>query len=286
MTTIIKAATEAEFLSLVPHLVGYTPTRSLVLIPFAAGRTLGAFRLDLPGEAEAGGLDRVAATATGMVCRLPDADGVAIVLYSDDAICDGALPGEELAGALLRRLDACGLESLGALCVTPAAWGSYLDPECPPQGRPLELLTAPAEAAAMPVADGDQSAGAELPEPAPAELADVVDAHAALVTALGAVCDGPSPGRSRPRRRGAGRPDVGADRAGAARVHPQALDALCRLDDLPELALPVRREPVDRREQLRCLRAALPLGRSGRNVRLRRRRLRDAMQRIPYEARL
>ena len=71
--------------------------------------------------------------------------------------------------------------------------------------------------------------------PAPAELADVVDAHAALVTALGAVCDGPSPGRSRPRRRGAGRPDVGADRAGAARVHPQALDALCRLDDLPAL---------------------------------------------------
>ncbi len=35
MTTIVKAANAAQFLSLVPKMLGYRPARSLVLIPFA-----------------------------------------------------------------------------------------------------------------------------------------------------------------------------------------------------------------------------------------------------------
>ena len=75
MTTIVKAASAAQFLALVPRMLGYRPTRSLVLIPFAGSRSLGAMRIDLPADAES--VDAAAATVLGMVCRLPEADAVA-----------------------------------------------------------------------------------------------------------------------------------------------------------------------------------------------------------------
>ncbi|WP_314854580.1 DUF4192 family protein, partial [uncultured Microbacterium sp.] len=50
MSLTVKAADAAQFLSLVPRLLGFTPTQSLVLVPMARGRSLGAMRLDLPHE--------------------------------------------------------------------------------------------------------------------------------------------------------------------------------------------------------------------------------------------
>ena len=50
-TTIVKAADAAQFLSFVPRMLGYHPTRSLVVIPFHGSRTLGAMRIDLPDPA-------------------------------------------------------------------------------------------------------------------------------------------------------------------------------------------------------------------------------------------
>ena len=41
---VIKATSAADFLGLVPALIGYTPTRSIVAIPFAGSRTVGAHR--------------------------------------------------------------------------------------------------------------------------------------------------------------------------------------------------------------------------------------------------
>ena len=58
MTTIVKAANAAQFLSLVPKMLGYRPTRSLVLIPFAGSRSIGAMRFDLPTAAESEEIDR------------------------------------------------------------------------------------------------------------------------------------------------------------------------------------------------------------------------------------
>ena len=46
--TVVKAADAAQFLSIVPRMLGYHPTRSLVVIPFHGGRSLGAMRFDLP----------------------------------------------------------------------------------------------------------------------------------------------------------------------------------------------------------------------------------------------
>ncbi|MBU4466243.1 MAG: DUF4192 domain-containing protein, partial [Actinobacteria bacterium] len=137
MTTIIKAANAAQFLALVPHLVGFTPTRSLALIPFAGSRTLGAMRFDLPETSDSDEIARIASTCIGMVCRIPGADGVAAVIYTDAAyLTPGeSTTGDGLARALLQRADSCGLRVTDALCVAADAWGSYLDSECPTGGR-------------------------------------------------------------------------------------------------------------------------------------------------------
>ncbi|MBN9187980.1 MAG: DUF4192 family protein [Microbacterium sp.] len=86
MSTVIKAAGPARFLSLVPHLLGFHPTRSLVLVPFSGRRSVGAMRFDLPSAAGADDVERIASTCIGMVCRLPDANAVALVVYTDHSL--------------------------------------------------------------------------------------------------------------------------------------------------------------------------------------------------------
>ena len=73
MSVTVKAADAAQFLSLVPRLLGFTPTRSLVLVPMARGRSLGAMRLDLPPDDL---VDTLASRAIGMICRIADAEAV------------------------------------------------------------------------------------------------------------------------------------------------------------------------------------------------------------------
>ena len=164
MTTIVKAANAAQFLSLIPKMLGYRPTRSVVLIPFAGARSIGAMRFDLPDEAESEEIDRIAATLIGMVCRLPDADAVAAVAYTDERFDDDGMPHRDLIEALEKRADACGVRVTDALCVAADAWGSHLDPACPRSGRPLdELGEEPRGAEHLTVAEGDQAAGSELP---------------------------------------------------------------------------------------------------------------------------
>jgi len=226
MTTIIKAASAAQFLGLVPHLLGFRPTRSMVLVPFAGPRSLGAMRIDLEPqstddsemptvlvEPPADTVDRLAATAIGMVCRIPAADAVAVVVYTDEAIAGEALPREQLARAVARRADACGIELRDALCVAAGGWASFLDPERPPGGRPLDELRSDEHAERLlPVGPGDQHTAAALPPVDPARLADVTTAVEALTGA------------------------VGTDAATVeSRIDPRALDSLEQLDDIPQL---------------------------------------------------
>ncbi|MFT4305777.1 MAG: DUF4192 family protein, partial [Microbacterium sp.] len=96
MTTIVKAADAAQFLSLVPAMFGFTPTRSVVIVPFAGGRSIGGMRVDIPPDDH---LDSVAATLIGMVCRVEDADAYAVAVF-DDAPAGAALPHAGLAAAL------------------------------------------------------------------------------------------------------------------------------------------------------------------------------------------
>lgn len=171
MTTVIRAAGAADFLALVPRLLGFVPEHSLVLIPFARGRTLGAMRLDLPDAAGAAELDAFASTSVGLTCKVSHTDAVAAVVFTDREIGpDGAMPYDALIRAVLLRADLCGLGVPEALCLSPGGWGSYLAPRVPAGGRPRAEIPFDHEALAdLPCAPGDQSSGAQLPS---ADLAE------------------------------------------------------------------------------------------------------------------
>lgn len=259
-TTIVKAADAAQFLTFVPRMLGYNPTRSLVVIPFHGSRTLGAMRIDLPDPA-ATSADAVASTVIGMVCRLAEADGLAAVAYTGASFAEhDGMPHRELAEALAGRADECGLRVVDALCVAADAWGSYLDPSCPDAGRALaDLAEMAPELAELPAPVGDQASGADLPAVDLTERELVGRALDSLGAAVAVLCGpdgadgadggrqgGPfAPGDTGPEEMepdddapggGAGRAEAGSLVAGAgARIDPLALEAVCLLDDLPEL---------------------------------------------------
>jgi hypothetical protein len=238
MNTIVKAANAAQFLSLVPKMLGYRPARSLVLIPFAGARSIGAMRFDLPTAAESDEIDRIAATLIGMVCRLPDADAVAAVIYTDESFGTDGMPHGEFVDALEGRAHACGIRVTDALCVAADAWGSHFDPTLPDEGRALEELgDEPGGAEHLAIAEGDQATGAELPRVDLAESERTARALAALEAAVRLLC---GPDATRGRADGsAGRvakaAASGDESADDRRVDPQALAAVCTLDDLPTL---------------------------------------------------
>ncbi|MDJ1113850.1 DUF4192 family protein [Microbacterium dauci] len=204
MSMIVRAADAAHLLSLVPHLLGYTPTQSLVVIPMARGRSLGAMRVDLPPDDV--DLDPVASSVMGMVCRIPQADAVVVVVYTVASTRQG-LPEADLVEALRRSADACGLAVTDALTVAGDGWGSHLSAD---GVRPMSELDE-----RMP--PGDQATGADLPAASPALVAGVAAATASVEAALTVLCGIPSVGDS------------------AARIDPAALEAACALDDLPAL---------------------------------------------------
>lgn len=222
--TVVKAADAAQFLSVVPRMLGYHPTRSLVVIPFHGGSSLGAMRFDLP-EGDGESLDRTAATVTGMACRLPEADAIAAIAYTDARFHDdGRMPHLELFAALERRADACGLRVTDLLCVAADGWGSFLDEDRPAAGRPLDELTwvGPDD---VPAPDGDQATGAELPACSAEERAQVAKAMTALGEAVSVLC-GPDadsgtaggsgrsvrrPRRTAPRRKASSRASAAPD---------------------------------------------------------------------------
>ncbi|GGH45118.1 hypothetical protein GCM10010921_20280 [Microbacterium album] len=165
---MISCEDSARFLSLVPHVTRCTPRDSLVLVPFADRRTVGAMRVDLPGplHAEHPGYAEFAATVVGNVCQVTVANRVAVVVYTDDPYRDatGRIARAALVDSVLRRLEGCDLEIVEALCVAADGWGSYLEPDGPYAGHPLDRIR-PED---IPVGDGepplgDQAAGSELP---------------------------------------------------------------------------------------------------------------------------
>lgn len=221
MTTIIPARSAQKFLSVLPHVCGYVPRLSLVVVPIVDGRTAGVARLDLPQDEEAWG--EVAATALGIVCRLPDAGRFAAVVYTDDPFVDrdGAIAFEGFMGYLRERADHCGVEVVDALCVAADGWGSYLDDPSPEHGRPLDEIAfegaLPEGVEPTPVR-ADQGDGAELPACDLAEKERLGRALAEIDRACAALGS-----------------DGDGDESGIAGIHPRALATACLLGQIPEV---------------------------------------------------
>jgi len=164
---IVRAAGAADFLSMVPHLVGCHPRDSVVLVPFGGSRSQGGMRIDLPPEGlSPDECSELAAAVLGSFARLPLADRVAVVVYTDDAFRgpEGRIARAGFVDALLRCIDAAEYGLVDALCVASDGWGSYIEPDAPYAARPLDDIAA--ERVAWPGSGeplADQHAGAELP---------------------------------------------------------------------------------------------------------------------------
>lgn len=219
--TTVKVADAAQFLSLVPLLLGYLPTHSVVIVPMSRGKSLGAMRVDLPPD---DAIDTAASTVIGMACRIAQIDGIVSVIYTDAAI-NGDLPHRALTDSLALRADACGLTIVDALAVGANGWGSYLDRDLPDTGRFLAEIGMVARTADH--ATSDQTAGAYLPRCPRGTRSAVSLALHSLDAALEVICGIP------------------ADSHKAARIDPAALHAACQLDDLPELFEAALRWDVD-----------------------------------------
>lgn len=121
--------------SALPHLLGFAPESSAVLIWLAAGRIVVTQRVDLPD----GATDlRTWAQAVVTHVGVARSDAVAIVLVLDQA---APTPLDELF-PLLRELAASrGIEVLDALTLRADRWRSLLCRDaqcCPPEGRPID----------------------------------------------------------------------------------------------------------------------------------------------------
>jgi hypothetical protein len=141
MTTIVKAHNAADFLALVPYLLGFHPHDSIVLVAFSGNRTRGALRFDLPKTDAALACKRIATTMIGMLCKLPEVDALVPVVFTDDRFAD-PVPYRPFIEVLLRRAKLAGFLVRDALCVASDGWGDYLDDDTPPTGHPLDEISA------------------------------------------------------------------------------------------------------------------------------------------------
>ncbi|MGV9195329.1 DUF4192 family protein [Microbacterium sp. MC2] len=176
MSTIVPVADAAQFLSVVPRLLGFTPTRSVVVVPLRDGRSVGALRVDLPP----GDPGPLVSTTIGMLCRLDGVDAFVTVVYTDEPVVDG-LPRGDLAAALGRAAAASGLRLVDVLVVAADGWGSHVDAGAPPVRSLDELMLTG-------TARGDQSTGAELPAYGEEERAEVDAALRSLRASVELLC--------------------------------------------------------------------------------------------------
>lgn len=163
MSSIVRAHSPSEFLALVPHLLGCTPRRSLAIVTFTAGRSLGALRVDLPDTDSGSDIDSVASTVIGMACKVSRTDAIAVIVYTDRGLRDAIdLPHRHLVEALVARADICGLRIIDAQVVGPDAWNGYLS-DAADGPRPLDEITPDPDLPPLPDVEGDQFAAAALP---------------------------------------------------------------------------------------------------------------------------
>lgn len=147
-TTVHKVNQPSDFLAAVPALLGYQPSESVVVVPFAGTRTVGAMRFDLPSVENA---THLAAVAAGLVCKIKSATGLAVVAYGERT------QAEAIGKAISQTAEECGLSVVELFSVTGSGWCLIGDDEMSPMPEIPEHL------AAM-TAESDQHTGANLPE--------------------------------------------------------------------------------------------------------------------------
>jgi hypothetical protein len=138
----VRVSTPAGVLATIPHLLGFTPRDSLVVLGHTreAGRVQAVLRYDLPDPPSAGLAAQIAGHAAAALARQPVTGAVAI----------GYGPGHlvtPLADAVRDAIPAAGLRLRDVLRVEDGRFWSYLcqNPACcPPGGVAFDATTHPA----------------------------------------------------------------------------------------------------------------------------------------------
>lgn len=166
----LRVDSDADFLALVPALVGMPITSSLVLVAFRGRVTGEAIRMDLPADRSRRGLRAVADSCVWLASRCPGADGVTTVVWTDATFeGESGIPWHELARELAVRMRRAGFRVVSQLCVAGDGWGRY-DARGDRGPWPLAEIAGsdapgrlPERARPVP----DPGASAALPEPEP-----------------------------------------------------------------------------------------------------------------------
>lgn len=134
----------SEIIQMVPFLLGFEPSQSLVLVGLAPPRHRVKVTARVDIDVPVGELDSWFAAA-----RESEADSFVIAIYDDESIDQGlwdptepnaALPRRAIADALEAEGLRHGMDLLDALLVSDGRWWSYIcasDQCCPPEGTPL-----------------------------------------------------------------------------------------------------------------------------------------------------
>jgi Domain of unknown function (DUF4192) len=160
----LRISSPAGLLAVVPHLLGFTPENSLVVLGVAppAGRVRFALRYDLPDPPDAATAAAIAAHAAGILARYHLTTAVVagygagpLVTPAADAVRDMASRG--------------GVALLDVLRVQDGRFWSYLCGEpscCPAEGMPFDAAGHPASAvladAGLPVLPGRDALAATI----------------------------------------------------------------------------------------------------------------------------
>jgi len=139
---ILTAASAPDFLAMVPTLVGGSVERSVVFVPFSGKRTFPtACRVDLPPRERRADVRTVVHGALGVLSRIPNADRVDVVVYTDRSFAgERGIPHLELGRAAAEGLRRAGFHVGLAACVAADGWGDYLDRTHREAGYPLEEI--------------------------------------------------------------------------------------------------------------------------------------------------
>ncbi|MET3769992.1 hypothetical protein ABIB15_002696 [Marisediminicola sp. UYEF4] len=168
MATVVKTQRPEDFLALVPQLAGFRPRNSIIIVAFRGNRTCAAMRFNVPDADAGAGYSTVAGRLIGILCKVRGADAVVPVVYTDDRFADcRGIPHAGFVRAVVDRARTAGFLVRDALCVAEDGWGSYLDQDCPRDGRPLAAIESSSVNGAIPRELrndlGPVDAGSELP---------------------------------------------------------------------------------------------------------------------------
>src|SRR6266851_2312429 len=141
----VRIDSPAALLAVIPHLLGFTPEASLVVVAVApaGGRVEFAFRYDLPDPPDAAMTADIAAHATGLLSRR----------HLTRAVVAGYGPGPlvtPLADALRAAAPDAGVRLAEVLRAEGGRYWSYLCQQpscCPPEGVPFDPAAHPAAGA-------------------------------------------------------------------------------------------------------------------------------------------